>query len=206
VVTASSRSDHSAVTMCSPWSRRGHELGEACLAHFVEDDLERGGVLAVGLALRPHPPGAPRPRRHRGPTAPPARPPGPSRAAGRHHPQELVDALPGLGREQHGTIDPWASSLAAWGARSALFTTTSSGTSPAPISSQHRAHGRHLGLGVPPCRRPRGRGGRPGAPSPGWTGTPRPAGGAACVRSPPCRSPAPSRHPAGRTGACAGRA
>ena len=54
--------------------------------------------------------------------------------------------------------------------------------------------------GRAPTRRPRGRAGRRRRPRRGSTGTPRPAGGAACARTRRCRSAAPARRRAGRAG------
>ena len=122
-------------------------------------------------------------------------------------PQQLVDPLAGAGRDHHRPVGcASARRAAARGARSALLTTSSSGTSAAPISSQHGRHRVDLRLGLGRRRRPpRGRAGRPPAPPRGWSGTPRPAGGAACARTRRCRTRAPSRRRGGPAAGCGGR-
>ena len=186
-------------------SSAGHELGEASLAHVVEDDLERGELLAVGLAHHFALPGARRPGCRPGPRAPPARRPGPRPARGRRPPAGTRRSPRRCGptaapTRRSGGPAPWPRPgpdrpCSRRPARARRPPRSPRAPCAPPPSVPRRAR---------PSRRPRGRGGRPGAPRPGSCGTPRRAGGAVCARSPRCRSPAPSHRRGGRTAGCGG--
>jgi hypothetical protein len=65
-----------------------------------------------------------------------------------HHPQEIVDALAGLGRQQHGTVEPVGQLLGRLRRPVGLVDHDQLGHLARPDLPQHRAHGRHLRLDV----------------------------------------------------------